>query len=146
MRTSQRTSITFLGKKIVELEVIRELGQVGNPERRGRSGNALSIPMNPDFITPIVLEAVKKMDRLTPDSFSFETGDQLSTNPNIGPYEGVQGLKEQLGTMQNIMKTVFEIAARSDIDLNNARSNVFLGHVTDVIRDNWESTESIPSK
>ncbi len=144
MKFSQITTVRVGHLTIAEVEVTREFAENRGaaPERSsGWAGNG-ALPINPDLVTPILAEAVKRSIYLSPSKFSFESGQDLEVNRDIGSYEGTQGLREYF-PFKSIIQIVFGVAAQTEAfnPQNIGPGGVFARHVSDILKENWEKHE-----
>lgn len=140
---SHRREVSIFGLKVAEVEVTSEFIQSFSSKERSAGRSYGMLPLNQDFIAPILSKAVQKITSLAPEKFRFENGSELTVDGNIDAYSGVQGLKK-ISDFNGVVQIVFGVAAltnaydKSDLGV----PAVFLGHVLDIIRVNWETQET----
>jgi len=144
MKFSQITTVRVGPLTIAEVEVTREFSEKRGaaPERSGGSVGNSALPINPDLVIPILAEAVKRSIYLSPSKFSFENGQDLVVNRDIGFYEGTQELREYF-PFKSIVQIVIGVAAQTEAfnPQNIGPGGVFTRHVSDILKENWEKRE-----
>lgn len=132
---------TVFGVTVAEVEIRSEYlgGQLSSKERID-GGSPRVVPINPSFIAPILVEAVKLTSGLVPERFQFESGSVIVVDGNIDAYSGVHKLKEIVKRPVDAAQIVFGTAALTNAydKADPAAPGLFMSHLRDIIAANWE--------
>jgi len=131
-------AVTVFGVKVAETSVTKEFAESeGSRERVVGNGSILTI--DPDFMAPMLAEAVQLSVGLTPERFSFANGQDIVVNGNIDSYLGTQYLKERFA-LESALEVLYGVAALTNAfdRQNSGAGGAFKNHLSDILKNNWE--------
>jgi len=141
MRNTRRTSVRVFGIKIAEIEVMTEFGGKG-PERGnyGRQKPGV-MSIDPDLLTPLLIDSAKSLYGLVPDKISFIDGQPLEVNGNVDSEIACQILRDvNKLTKEQAVQVLFGLASQTNLlgADNKTLAAAFRRHIETAVEAYWK--------
>ena len=143
MKFTRQATVTIFGVKVADVEIKSEFYSPGLGRERKGGLRASIVPLNPDYVTPILVEVMKETSPFVPERFNTEDGKVIEVNRDIDVQQAVQELKKRF-TDRATIDICFGFAAMTNAyeRQNRAASDAFKYGIKQVVEKYWEPSRA----